>query len=197
MTLCATGATLLRSTYRILGTACTCTSLAHPHALASRKKRRSCSHSLQLLTTSVIAAMAETVVVVTGATGMQGGSPCKQQDLNVYLSVHSTSRCSSTASSLFMGMDVILQVLSVHLHFSGGGVVDHLLADNRTKYHVRGITRDVSSPKAKKLADRGVEVVQGDLEHKESLVKVRPACLRPAHSLQRPVLQGDVAVSPS
>ncbi|CAL5222491.1 g4865 [Coccomyxa viridis] len=68
--------------------------------------------------------MAETTVVVTGATGMQGG-----------------------------------------------GVVDHLLADKRKKYHVRGITRSVSSPKAQKLASRGVEVVEGDLEHKDTLVK--------------------------
>ena len=54
--------------------------------------------------------------------------------------------------------------------------MDHLLADKRKKYHVRGINRSVSSPKAQKLASRGVEVVEGDLEHKDTLVKV-PACL--------------------
>lgn len=56
--------------------------------------------------------------------------------------------------------------------------MDHLLADKRKKYHVRGVTRSVSSPKAKSLADRGVEVVEGDLGHKDTLVKVRPACLQ-------------------
>jgi hypothetical protein len=38
-----------------------------------------------------------------------------------------------------------------------------------TKYHVRGLTRDPTSPKSKKLAEQGVELVQADLDDAESL----------------------------
>ena len=69
-------------------------------------------------------------------------------------------------------------------------MVNHLLADKRKKYHVRGVTRDVSSLKAKELASRGVEVVQGDLEHKDALLKVRAAkCLPAASSITRQRIQ--------
>ena len=38
-----------------------------------------------------------------------------------------------------------------------------------TLYHVRGLTRDTTSAKSKRLADQGVEVVQADLNDAESL----------------------------
>lgn len=40
------------------------------------------------------------------------------------------------------------------------------------KYAVRGLTRNTESDKAKKLAEKGVEMVQGDLSDKKSLVEV-------------------------
>ena len=58
-------------------------------------------------------------------------------------------------------------------------MVDALLADERKQYKVRAISRNSSSSKAKALADRGVEVVEGDLSDKDSLVKVRCA---PCHA---------------
>ncbi|CAK0786873.1 hypothetical protein CVIRNUC_010087 [Coccomyxa viridis] len=53
----------------------------------------------------------------------------------------------------------------------GGAVVDALLTDERKQYKVRAISRNSSSSKAKALADRGVEVAEGDLSDKASLVK--------------------------
>ena len=50
--------------------------------------------------------------------------------------------------------------------------MNHLLADKRKKYHVRAVSRDTSSAKAEALVKQGVEVVQGDLGDKNSLVKV-------------------------
>lgn len=50
----------------------------------------------------------------------------------------------------------------------GGAVVDHLL-DADDPYAVRGLTRDPDSDAARILADRGVEVVRGDLEERASL----------------------------
>ena len=50
--------------------------------------------------------------------------------------------------------------------------MNHLMADTTKGYHVRAVTRNTSSPKAKALADRGVEIFQGDLQHKDTLVKV-------------------------
>eukprot|EP01006_Ploeotia_vitrea_P047781 TRINITY_DN67162_c5_g2_i1.p1 TRINITY_DN67162_c5_g2~~TRINITY_DN67162_c5_g2_i1.p1 ORF type:complete len:352 (-),score=208.92 TRINITY_DN67162_c5_g2_i1:44-1099(-) len=51
----------------------------------------------------------------------------------------------------------------------GGSVVDYLLKDGH--YKVRGLTRNVESDKAKALAAKGVEVVQGDLHDVESVTK--------------------------
>ena len=59
-----------------------------------------------------------------------------------------------------------------HYADSGGAVVNALLADERKRYNVRAISRDPSSSKARALADRGAEVVEGDLSNKDSLVKV-------------------------
>lgn len=43
----------------------------------------------------------------------------------------------------------------------GGSVIESILGDSRasSQFAVRGITRDVSKPKSKALAEKGVEVV--------------------------------------
>lgn len=48
----------------------------------------------------------------------------------------------------------------------GGAVIRHLLSKG---WKIRGLTRDPSKPAAKTLAERGIEVVQGDMENKASL----------------------------
>jgi uncharacterized protein YbjT (DUF2867 family) len=48
----------------------------------------------------------------------------------------------------------------------GGSVVDALLGTGAT---VRGLTRDPASERARRLADRGVEVVEGDLARRRDL----------------------------
>jgi uncharacterized protein YbjT (DUF2867 family) len=50
----------------------------------------------------------------------------------------------------------------------GGAVVDHLL-DADTDFEVLGLTRDASSDAAAALEDRGVEMVEGDLDDTDSL----------------------------
>lgn len=55
---------------------------------------------------------------------------------------------------------------------AGGGVVDALLAAGNK--NVRAVTRNSTSKKAKDLATRGVEVVEGDLGDTASLLKVWP-----------------------
>ncbi len=50
----------------------------------------------------------------------------------------------------------------------GGAVVNHLLASDEA-FDVRGLTRDASTDRAQRLADRGVTVVEGDLSDPESL----------------------------
>jgi uncharacterized protein YbjT (DUF2867 family) len=50
----------------------------------------------------------------------------------------------------------------------GGAVVDHLLASEQ-EFDVRGLTRDASSEQSKALAERGVTVVEGDLNDPETL----------------------------
>lgn len=54
------------------------------------------------------------------------------------------------------------------LTLQGGSVVAHFLKDP-SKYLVRGLTRNVDSPKAKALAQQGVEVVAADLNDADSL----------------------------
>ncbi|SPN97500.1 related to nitrogen metabolic regulation protein nmr [Cephalotrichum gorgonifer] len=53
----------------------------------------------------------------------------------------------------------------------GGSVVNAILADPTLskKYELRGITRDASTPAAKALSDRGVNVVIADMSSPESL----------------------------
>ncbi len=50
----------------------------------------------------------------------------------------------------------------------GGAVVDHLLASDQ-EFDVRGLTRDATSDRAHELADRGVTMVEGNLDDKGSL----------------------------
>ncbi|KAF6804980.1 NmrA family protein [Colletotrichum sojae] len=52
----------------------------------------------------------------------------------------------------------------------GGSVAQALLRDTTNSLSVRGITRDPSSEKARKLADSGVDVIQADGLDKQSLV---------------------------
>ena len=53
----------------------------------------------------------------------------------------------------------------------GGSVIDVVLArpELSAKYALRGITRDPSSEKSKKLSSKGVEMVQAELDNLESL----------------------------
>lgn len=60
----------------------------------------------------------------------------------------------------------------------GGSVISTLIEDGI--YKVRGITRNVNSPKAKQLAAKGVEMVEANLDDEASLVK--------AFSVSYPVL---------
>ncbi|RDW82995.1 hypothetical protein BP5796_04486 [Coleophoma crateriformis] len=55
----------------------------------------------------------------------------------------------------------------------GGSVVNSILSDPiaSARFHIRGITRDISKPAALALADKGVETVQADLQEKDSLRK--------------------------
>jgi uncharacterized protein YbjT (DUF2867 family) len=53
----------------------------------------------------------------------------------------------------------------------GKGLVNAILNDPDGGYKVRAITRNATSDKAKELVQRGVEVVEADVEDKESLVK--------------------------
>lgn len=55
----------------------------------------------------------------------------------------------------------------------GGSVIDTYFAlpDLQEKYSLRGITRDPSSAKSKALAEKGVEMVQAELDDVESLKK--------------------------
>lgn len=57
----------------------------------------------------------------------------------------------------------------------GGGVVDAILDAKwySPSVKIMAMTRDASSDKAKALASKGVEVFQGDLSDKASLVQVK------------------------
>ncbi|WP_121742679.1 NmrA/HSCARG family protein [Natronorubrum halophilum] len=50
----------------------------------------------------------------------------------------------------------------------GGSVVEHLL-ESDADFDVRGLTRDASSERARELSNRGVTMVEGDLNDRESL----------------------------
>jgi uncharacterized protein YbjT (DUF2867 family) len=51
----------------------------------------------------------------------------------------------------------------------GGGLARAILAEPDGEFAVRALTRDPSSPKAKKLADAGAEVVAADLDDQAAL----------------------------
>jgi len=53
----------------------------------------------------------------------------------------------------------------------GGGLVRAILEDKSGEFTARALTRDVTSEKAKALADMGAEVVKADLDDYESLKK--------------------------
>ena len=53
----------------------------------------------------------------------------------------------------------------------GGGLVNAILNDSADEFVPRAITRNVNSDKAKALSQKGVEVVQADLDDVESLKK--------------------------
>lgn len=63
----------------------------------------------------------------------------------------------------------------------GGSVVEAILADPTLskEFKIRGITRDVSKPASKALADRGVEMTTADLNSKDSVT----AALKDSHSV--------------
>src|SRR3954467_1420494 len=48
----------------------------------------------------------------------------------------------------------------------GGAVAQHLL---ETGFGVRALVRDLQKPRAKALAERGIELVQGDLDDRSSI----------------------------
>jgi uncharacterized protein YbjT (DUF2867 family) len=50
----------------------------------------------------------------------------------------------------------------------GGSVVNALLKE-KDKYSIRAVTRNPESDKAKALKEKGVEVVEGDINHKSSI----------------------------
>ncbi len=53
----------------------------------------------------------------------------------------------------------------------GGGLVNAILDDPNREFIPRAVTRNVNSDKAKALSQKGVEVVQADLDDEESLKK--------------------------
>jgi uncharacterized protein YbjT (DUF2867 family) len=53
----------------------------------------------------------------------------------------------------------------------GGGLARAILDDPKSEFAVRAITRDVNSDKARRLKDRGAEVVAADVDDVESLKK--------------------------
>lgn len=53
----------------------------------------------------------------------------------------------------------------------GGAVVDALLAGGHDASCIRAITRDPTGDKAKALADKGIQVVQGDADDEASMIK--------------------------
>jgi uncharacterized protein YbjT (DUF2867 family) len=56
-----------------------------------------------------------------------------------------------------------------------GGSVAHFLSKSG-KFHVRGLTRDAHSKKSAALGPEGIEIVEGNLDDKESLVNAMKGC---------------------
>lgn len=53
----------------------------------------------------------------------------------------------------------------------GGGLVNAILNDTSGEFRARAITRNANSDKAKELEKQGAEIVEADVNDKESLVK--------------------------
>lgn len=53
----------------------------------------------------------------------------------------------------------------------GSSVIDHLIASDK-EYRIRGLTRDSTKASAKELTNKGVEVVQGNLDDKDAIIRV-------------------------
>ncbi|MAT38530.1 MAG: nucleoside-diphosphate sugar epimerase [Ectothiorhodospiraceae bacterium] len=58
----------------------------------------------------------------------------------------------------------------------GGGLANAILNDPNSEFTLRAITRDPSKDSAKALAERGAEVVQGDLDNLDSLKAAFAGC---------------------
>jgi len=54
----------------------------------------------------------------------------------------------------------------------GGGLVRAILNDSNSEFAVRAVTRDTNSEKAKELAAMGAEVVAGDVDDMQSMIRV-------------------------
>ncbi|MCU4973642.1 NmrA/HSCARG family protein [Halobacteria archaeon AArc-m2/3/4] len=67
-----------------------------------------------------------------------------------------------------MSADVTSVLVTGATGNQGGAVVDHLL-EAETEFDVRGLTRDTESEAARDLEERGVTMVEGDLDEPESL----------------------------
>ena len=55
----------------------------------------------------------------------------------------------------------------------GGSVIETILADpsTKSKYKLRGVTRDVSKPASKALTEQGVEMVAADMDDEAAVIK--------------------------
>ena len=54
----------------------------------------------------------------------------------------------------------------------GGGLAQAILSDPNSEFHVRAVTRNADSEKAKQLEAQGAEVVEADIDNKQSIVNV-------------------------
>lgn len=54
----------------------------------------------------------------------------------------------------------------------GGSVIDALASGEYGEFEIRGLTRDASSERARALAERGVEVVEGDMHDAERMAEL-------------------------
>ena len=68
----------------------------------------------------------------------------------------------------------------------GGAVARHLLSDG---WRVRGLTRDPTSPKARAVADAGVEMVHADMGDRSALERAIAGAYG-VYSVQNPVVSG-------
>eukprot|EP00741_Cyanophora_paradoxa_P020884 tig00021318_g20162.t1 len=86
-------------------------------------------------------------------------------------SIYDSSYVAGGAGSVGGGRLILVTGATGH---QGGSVVHHLLQQGQ--FRVRALTRRPDSPKARALASRGVEVVQGDFNDYESVVRACAGC---------------------